>query len=82
MVSRDESAKQYEKSKNKQKKDLKDLNNQNKMLFRIYNNSGLRREIKKINKIRSKYPKKRCNSTRNSSRDKSESNSSLSCDSE
>ena len=46
MVSRDESAKQYEKSKNKQKKDLKDLNNQNKKIYVIAKKSGSHRELK------------------------------------
>ena len=49
---------QYKKSEKKWKKDLKYLQKQNKMLYRISKKSGLRREIKKIKKIREKASKK------------------------
>ena len=43
--------KQYNKSEN-WKKEMKALKKQNKMIYIISNKSGLRREIKRINKIR------------------------------
>ena len=39
--------KQYKKSENKWKKELKDLKNQNKTLYKISKKSGSRREVKK-----------------------------------
>ena len=38
--------KQYKKSKNKFKKELKDLKKQNQMLYSIYKKSGLHRKLK------------------------------------
>ena len=48
MVISKNAVKQYKKSENKWKKELKDLKKQNKMLYSIANKSCLRREIKKI----------------------------------
>ena len=56
--SRTHSVQQHKKSEKKCKKDLKSLKNQNKMLYSISKKSGLRREIKKIKKIREKASKK------------------------
>ena len=52
MVSRAKAVKQYKNFESKWKKYLKSLKSQNKMLFIIINNYVLRREIKKIKKIR------------------------------
>ena len=73
MGSRNDAVKQYKKSENKWKKELKYLKNQNKMIYSIANKSGSRREIKNINNIRAKYSKK----TSKSSSDDSNSDSSL-----
>ena len=67
MGSRDESIKQYKKFEIKWKKELKDLKKQNNMIFRISKKSGLCRKLKKINNIREKASKKRCDSSRDSS---------------
>ena len=77
MGSRDEDVKQYKKSKNKRKKELKDLKNQNKMLYSIAKKTGLRREINKIKKIKAKSCKKRRNDKINSSRNEYDYDSSL-----
>ena len=77
MVSRNNDVQQYKKSKNKWKKELKDLKKQNKMLYSISNKSDSRCDIKNINKIRSKYSKK----TSESSSDDLESYSLLARDS-
>ena len=61
--------KQYNKSKYKQKKELKALRKQNKTLYSIAKNPGSLRELKKINNIRAKYFKKHGNSSSESSRD-------------
>ena len=65
-----DSLKQYKRSENKRKKELKSLKKQNKILYSITKKSGSHREIKKI---REKDSKK----TINSSSDDSDSNSSL-----
>ena len=49
---------QYRKSENKFKKELKALRKQNKMLHSISNESGSRRDIRKIKKIRAKASKR------------------------
>ena len=49
--SRADTVKQYKKSENKWKKELKALKNQNKMLYSIVKNSGSRIEIINIDKI-------------------------------
>ena len=54
MVNRADTVKQYNKYKNKWKKNLKALKKQNKILYSIAKKSGSRREINKINKIREK----------------------------
>ena len=72
--SRTDTVKQYKKSENKWKKDLKYLNNQNKMLYSIAKKSGSHREIKNIKNIRAKASKE----DSNSSSDDSDSDSSLS----
>ena len=82
MGSRDEAMKQYKKSGSKWKKELADLKKQNKMLYSIAKKSGSSREVKKIKKIRNKASKRRCDDSRNSSSDKSDSNYSLSGDSD
>ena len=76
MGIRDEAVKQYKKSKSKRKKYLKALKKQKKILFRIANNSGSRRELKNTKNIREKSSKKRCNYSSDSSSDKLDSNSS------
>ena len=48
---RDNTVKQYNKSENKWKKELKALKNQKKMLYSIVNNYRSRIEIININKI-------------------------------
>ena len=63
MGSRTYSVKQYKKSENKRKKELKALNKQNKMIYGIAKKSGSRREIKKIKKIRAKASKKSSDSS-------------------
>ena len=81
MVSRAEAVNQYKKPGNKWKKYLKDLKKQNKMLYRIANNFGSRREIKKSKKIKAKASNKRRDDRSDSSRNKSYYDSSLSSDS-
>ena len=78
MVNRAESVKQYKNSKGKWKKDIKSLKNQNNLLYIISKKSGSRREIKKINNIRSKASKKRRDGSSNSSSEDSDYDSSLS----
>ena len=77
MVSRAEYVKQYKKFYSKWKKELKTLKKKKQMLFRISKNSGSCRELKKINNIRAKASKKRCDSISNSSSDESGPDSSL-----
>ena len=67
MVSTDQAVKQYKNYESKCKKELKTLNNQNKMLLRSSKNSGSRRELKNINNIRPKASKKYGSSSSNSS---------------
>ena len=50
---------------------MKNLNNQNKMLYSIANNSVSCHELKKIKKTKAKASKKCSDSIRNSSIDKS-----------
>ena len=57
--------------KHKGKKYLKATKKKNKMLYIIANNSGLRRELKKIKKIKAKASKKCSNSRINSSSNES-----------
>ena len=52
---------EYKKSGNKCKKELKTLKNQNKILYSISKKSGSHRELKNINKIKDKASKKRRN---------------------
>ena len=68
--------------KKKCKKELKYLKNQNKMLYRISNKSGLCRELKNIKKIKANAPKKHIYSSSNSYISGSDSDSSLSSDSD
>ena len=56
--SRNDTVKQYKKSENKRKKDIKALKKKNNMIYSIANKSGLRREINNIKKIRAKVSKK------------------------
>ena len=72
--SRAETVKQYHKSENKWKKELKAPKKQNKMLFSIANKFGLRCEIKKTEKIRA-ATKRRCESRSDSSREELNYNS-------
>ena len=76
MRSRTDTVKQYQKSKNKWKKDLKYLNKQNKMLYRISKKYGSRQEINKSKNIREKASKK----TSDSSSDDTDSDSFLASD--
>ena len=73
MGSRADDVKQYKKSENKWKNELKANKNQNKIIYNISKKSGLRHEIKNINNIRAKASKK----ANVSSSDDSDSNSSL-----
>ena len=82
MGNRAEAVKHYKKSKNKWKKELKDINEQKKMLFSNSNKSGLRRELKNTKKIRAKGYKKRCDSSSDYSSDNSDPNSSLASNSD
>ena len=68
MVIMSESVKQYKKSKNQWREQLKALKKQNKMLYILANNSGSRREIEKI---KAKASKKRRNDSSDSSSNKS-----------
>ena len=68
--------KQYHKSEKKWKKELKSIKKQNKMLFSTAKKSGSHREIKKIKKIR-EASHKRCDSSRDSYSDDTDSGSSL-----
>ena len=63
LEGRSEAVKQYKKSKNKWKNDMKALNKQNKILYSIAKKSGSRRELKNIKNINAKYSKKRCDSS-------------------
>ena len=78
MGSRDEAVKQYNNSESNWKKELKDLKNQNNMLFSITKKSRSRFELKNINNVREKASKKRCDSISNYSSDELDSDSSLS----
>ena len=79
LGNRSDSVNYYKKSKHKQKRELKSLNKQNKMIFSMAKKSGLRREIKNI---KGKYSEKRSYSSSDSSISDSGSGSSLSSDSE
>ena len=80
MVISTEAVKQYKNYESKWKKEFKALKKQDKMLFRIANKPGSRRELKKIKNIRAKYSKKCCDYSSDSSSDESDSDSSLSRD--
>ena len=73
MGSRTDAVKQYNKSGNKQEKDLKDIKKQNKILYRISEKPSSHREIKKIKQITEKAYMK----TNDYSSDDLESDSSL-----
>ena len=77
MGIRDDTVKQYKKSKKKFNKELKALKNHNKILYSIANKYGSRSEIKKIKNIQRKASKKVRNSSSGSSSDGSYSDSSL-----
>ena len=62
LGSRSKVVKQYKKSQNKWKKDLKALNEKNKKVYSIFKKFGSCRELKKIKKIKSEAYKKLCNS--------------------
>ena len=51
MGSRADTVKQYKKSENKRKKEMKYIKKQNNMIYSIANTSGSRRETKKIKNI-------------------------------
>ena len=72
----------YQKNEKKWKRDLKALKNQRKIIFSMDKKSGLRREHKKIKKIKEKSSKKCSYSSSNSSSSDSDSGSSLFSDSE
>ena len=74
--------KHYNKSKHKWNKELKTLNNKNKMIYRITKNSGSRREINHNKKIKEKAPKKRSYSSSDSPSSDLDYDSSLSSDSD
>ena len=82
MGSISEAVKQYMRSEYKSKKELKALKNKNKILYRITKKSVSHHEIKRIKNIRDKASKKLRNDSSNSYRDKSESDSSLSINSD
>ena len=77
MGNRSDTMKQYKKSEKKLNKELKSLNNQNKIIYSITNKYGSRREIKNIKKIWVKYSKKGRHYSSGSSGDYLDSNSSL-----
>ena len=74
---RDNVVKQYKTSKQKRKKELKDIRKQNKMFYSISKKSGSRRELKNIKKIKDKASKNHSYSIRDSSINKPYSGSSL-----
>ena len=82
LGNRDDVINNYKKSEQKQKKYLKYFKKQNKMLLRISQKYGSRREPKKTNKIKAKASKKRSYSIISSSRSDLYSDSSLSSDSD
>ena len=73
-----EAMKQWKKSENKWKKDLKAIKKQNNIIYSIAKNNGSRREIKKIQKTKAKAYNKRRYYSSDSFSDKSDSNYSLS----
>ena len=77
MGSRIYAVKQYNKSENKCKKELKALKNKKSILYSIANKPGSYHDIKKFNKTRGKDS----NKTSNSSSDDSDSDSLLARDS-
>lgn len=81
LGNRDDSVKNYKKSEHKWKRELKSLNNQNKMLYSIAKKSGSSRELKNIKKIKAKASKKCSYSISGSSISDSDSDYSLSSDS-
>ena len=86
LGNKDETMKQFNKYKNKWKKEMKALKKQNKMMYSTAKKSGLRRELKNIKNIKAKACNERSYSSRNYSRKKYYSDSSLSinidCDEE
>ena len=78
MVSKSEAVNHYKRSEIKWNKELKYIKNKNKILYSIVNKYGSLREIKNIDKIRDKVSKKRRDDSSDSSRNESDSNSSLS----
>ena len=78
---RADTVKQYKKSENKWRKELKTLKEKNKMLYNIAKKSGSRLEINNIKKIREKDSNKCCHSISGSSSDDSDSDLLLARDS-
>ena len=75
---RAEAVKPCKKYENERKKELKALKKQNKMLYIIAKNFGLRYKLKKIKKIKNKDSKKHCDSSSDYSSDQFYSDSSIS----
>ena len=75
--SRDDTLKQYHKSDNKWKKELKYHRKQNKILYSITKKSGSRCETSNIKKIRAKFSRKSWDSNIDSSSDDLDSDSSM-----
>ena len=69
MGSRYDAMKQYKKSENKGKKELKALRKQNNVLYSVFKKSILCRELKKIKKIRAKSSNNRYDYSSDSSSD-------------
>ena len=77
-----EAVKQFKKSKNKWKKELKALKKQNKIMYSISKKSGLRHKLNNIKNIKAKASKKHSNYSSEPSRDELDSDPSLSRDSD
>ena len=82
MVIRVEDVKQWNKSRNKWKKEINDIKKQNKILYNIAKKAGSLRETKNTKEIKAKAPKKGRNDSNDSYSDESYSDYSLSSDSD
>ena len=81
LGNRGDAVKQYKKSEQKCRKELKGLKKQNKMLYRISKKSGSFCELKKTKNIKAKASKNHRDDISDSSSSVSDSDSSLSSDS-
>ena len=82
MGSRYKAVNQYNQSESKWNRELKSLKKKNQIIYRITKKSGSHHEIKKIKKIRDKASRKRRDDSINYSIKKSDSDYSLSSDSD